>query len=816
MTIPNLNMKRILLFKILILLNIPVSGIFSQEKNDTAKTDFILKDTTKTSEKNSSLVPVKDTEIISVKDSATTSETEFKPNIKPELNIPKLNAADVTIDGNISESVWNKAAIANNFTEIGPGDNVKPEVDTEVKIFYDDENIYFAFTCYEPDMSGVRASISDRDKMYGDDWVGPFINTYGDLKQGFESYVNPNGIQGDLLWTTNNEDSNFDMIFYSEAKKYSDKWTAEMKIPFKSLRFPDKDKQVWRIHIIRNRPRGSRQEIYWASVSRDDPNFMGQSGYLKGIENVKRGTDIQILPYILGNQISGLEDSYDPDSKYTHNGLDGEIGLSAKYGISSTLTLDATVNPDFSQVEADAPQININSPFALFYPEKRPFFLEGKDNFSTPINVSYTRSINNPITAVKLTGKANKLNLGFISAYDEDTPFIVPLTFRSFFLSSNKNSVSNIFRAKYDLGGEDYLGAIFSDREESPDSSEAFNFTGYNRNIGVDGKFSFANNYYLTFQVVQNYTKEINDTNFYYNTLRGYRFDNDKYTALYDGESYSGTNAIVSFNRNARGWSFYTEYFYQPSTIRRDNGYISRNNFQYLFMQQEYNFYPHNSFVRRINPELNFELQYDINGKLMGQFFEMNLINDWTNGLWTSVGYSFINNELYDDVFHNDVNRWHVNLEANNLSKMLTGGIYYEGGYYVVKFEYPSYVGFGHNVSLYTTFKPFDQLRNDLEINYSELAKNRGGEFLYAGYVLSDKISYQFNKNFFLRVLVQYDMFSRVFNIDPLLSYKWNPYTILFVGASQNVSQLTNEAGFSSYVDTDRQLFMKFQYLWSM
>ena len=791
-------MFKSLLLKVLIIFFISFANLLSQEESDST-----------------TIVAIQDSTAALTKDS-TTADTQFKPNVKPELNIPKLNPGKIKIDGIINESVWENAAIANNFTEIGPGDNVKPEVETDVRIFYDDENIYFAYTCYEPDMSSVRASMSDRDRMYGDDWVGPFINTYGDLKQGFEVYTNPKGIQGDLLWTTNNEDSNFDMIYESEAKMYSDKWTAEIKIPFKSLRFPDKSEQVWRIHLLRNRPRGERQEIYWASVSRDDPSFMGQSGFLKGIKNVKRGTDIQILPYVLGNQISGLEDSYDPDSKYNHNGIDGEIGLSAKYGISSTLTLDATVNPDFSQVEADAPQININSPFALFYPEKRPFFLEGKDNFSTPINISYTRSINNPIAAVKLSGKADKLHLGFMSAYDEDTPFIVPLTFRSFFLSSNKNSVSNILRMKYDVGDENHLGVIISDRRESSDSSEAFNFSGYNRNLGIDGRFKFASNYYLTFQVVQNYTKEINDTNFYYNTLEGYRFDNDKYTALYDGESYSGTNAFISFNRNARGWSFYTEYFYQPSTVRRDNGFIQRNDFQYLFMQQEYNFYPENSFVRRIDPELNFELQYDINGKLMSQFFEVNVVNDWSNGLWSSIGYSIVNNELYNNVFHKGVNRWHLNLEANNLSKVITGGMYYEGGNYVVRFENPSYVGFGHNFELYSTFKPFDQLRNDLNFSYSELAKERGGELLYSGYVLSDKISYQFNKNFFLRVLVQYDLFDRVFNVDPLLSYKWNPYTILFLGASQNISELTNDQGFSSYVETDRQFFLKFQYLWSL
>ncbi|MBK7253957.1 MAG: carbohydrate binding family 9 domain-containing protein [Ignavibacteria bacterium] len=745
-----------------------------------------------------------------------TAGVSFKPNILPGLNVPKLNAGNMNIDGVLNEDVWSNAVTAENFTEISPGDNVKPEVETKVKIFYDDDYIYFGYTCYEKDMESVRASLSDRDRMYGDDWVGPFIDTYSDLKQGFEMYVNPKGIQGDLLWTSNSEDSNYDIIYDSEAKMYKDKWTAEMRIPFKSLRFPDRKEQKWRIHLLRNRPRGARQEIYWASVSRDNPNFMGQSGTLNGIKDVKRGRDIQILPYILGTQNSTLEDFSDPNSKFTHGKLEGEIGLSAKYGLSSTLTLDATYNPDFSQVEADAPQININSPFALFYPEKRPFFLEGIDHFATPINVSYTRSINNPLFAAKLSGKINKLDIGFISAYDENTPYIIPLTERSFFLSSNKNSISNILRMKYDMGGENYLGFIFSDREQSADSSKAFGFTGFNRNYGFDGKFNFASNYYLTFQVLQNNTKEINDTNFKYNSLKNFRFDDNKYTALLDGESYSGSNVYLSFNRNARNWSFYSEYFFQAPTVRRDNGFIQRNNFHQLFMQQEYNFYPEGKVLRRVNPELNMEIRYDAKGKLKEQFVELNLVTDWTNGIYSSAGYLPVNNEDYGGIFHKNINRWHFNMEANNLSKFITGGFYYEGGKFIVRFEDPTYVGFGHNLDIWATIKPFDRLRNDINYSYSELSKSAGGEKLFAGYVVSDKISYQFNKNFFLRVLLQYDLFSRNFTVDPLLSYKWNPYTILFLGSSHDISEISDNNGFGKYTETDRYFYLKFQYLWSL
>ncbi|MEO8665096.1 MAG: DUF5916 domain-containing protein [Ignavibacteria bacterium] len=772
-------MHKKLLLRIIILLFLPAFNIFSQEEADSSK-------------------------------------STFTPNIRPELNVPKLKPGKMTIDGQLDEAVWNEAGLANNFTEIGPGDNIKPEVETEVRIFYDDENIYFGYTCYENDMSSIRSSMSDRDRMYSDDWVGPFINTYGDLKSAFEAYVNPKGIQGDLFWTTDTEDENFDFIYESEAKIYSDKWTAEIKIPFKSLRFPDKKEQVWRIHLLRNRPRGERQRIYWASVSRDDPSFLGQSGFLKGIKDIKRGKDIQFLPYVLGTHNTTLEDLSSPDSKFKAGNLKGELGFSTKYGLSSTLTLDGTYNPDFSQVEADAPQININSPFALFYPEKRPFFLEGVDNFATPINVSYTRSINNPIFALKLTGKIKKLNVGLISAYDEDTPFILPLTERSFFLSSNKNSLSNILSLKYDLGGESFLGAIISDREESADSSRAFGFSGFNRNFGLDGKFNFSSYYYLTFQVLQNNTKEINDTNFNYNSLKDYRFDNNKYTALYDGESFSGTNVFASFNRSARGWSFINEYFYQPPTVRRDNGFIERNNFHNLFVMHEYNFYPETKIFRRIDPEVHTNFRYDTDGRIKEQYVDLNLVTDWANGIYSSAGYYVLNNENYGGIFHKNVNRWHFDVEASNLSKFITGGFYYEFGKYIVRFQSPAYVGFGHSLDVWATFKPFDRLRDDLSYSYSELSKTRGGEKLYAGYVVSNKISYQFNKNFFLRVLLQYDLFNHVFSIDPLMSYKWNPYTILFLGASSDVNELTNSTGISHYYETDRQIFLKFQYLWAL
>jgi len=233
-------------------------------------------------------------------------------------------------------------------------------------------------------------------------------------------------------------------------------------------------------------------------------------------------------------------------------------------------------------------------------------------------------------------------------------------------------------------------------------------------------------------------------------------------------------------------------------------------------MMQEYNFYPDSKTFLRIDPEIYFNLKYDTEGRITEQFAEINTVIELKNGLLFYAGYLPVNNEKYNGTFHKNVNRWHFGLEANNLSKALTGGFSSNWGKYIVRFVNPSYVGFGYNFDVYATIKPFDRLRNDLNYSYSELSKSAGGEKIFAGYVLSNKISYQFNRNFFLRVLLQYDLFNRNFSIDPLLSYKWNPYTILFLGSTHDLNEIVNTTGQSRYYETDRQIFLKFQYLWGL
>ena len=744
-----------------------------------------------------------------------STNTVFKPNTDLNITISRFNNSEIKIDGVLDEPVWQDATRVGNFSETHPGDMVEPKVQTEALMFFDDNNIYFAFICYDNDMSKLRATFADRDKVFNDDFAGLFLNTYSDNKQAYEILTNAYGIQGDLMWTPDGEDASYDAVWESDAKVYDDRWTCEFAIPFKSIRFPNKDVQEWNIHLFRVRPRESREQHFWVPISQDDPSLFTKSAKLKGMKNIKGGNNFEVLPYVLGSRDYYLADDEDPNSDFLSDPFKCELGLSLKYGITSNLTADVTVNPDFSQVESDASVIDVNTSFALFYPEKRPFFLEGRSIFNTPINVVYTRAINDPLFAAKLTGKIGNFDIGYMLAYDEQTPFIVPMEENSTFLSSDKKSLSNIVRIKHSLEDDSYIGFTYTDREVKDTSKNFFKTDGYNRVYGFDGRYRFLDNYSISFQLMGFSSREVSDTTLYSGEESDYEtFDNGKYTAAFDGESFTGFGGIVTLRRSAKHWSFTAEYFNQSPVARRDNGFITSNNFRDFFIYNEYTFYTDNNIFKRIEPEFAFFLRHNYDGKLREVFMEPKIYIEFNNQIHLSASYALINNEQYGGVYHRNVNRGWININSNTLS-FLRGGFFLGAGKYIARFEDPSFVGYGFDFELWSTFKPIDKLILENTYVYAELSKSSfGGEKLYAGYLLRNKTTYQFSKNLFARLILEYNSFSNQFNIDPLISYKLNPFSISYIGSTHQVSELEDGPGHNRLVETERQIFVKFQYLW--
>lgn len=736
----------------------------------------------------------------------------FKPNSDLNVSIPRINSSNIDIDGYLNEPAWMKARKLDNFSEAEPGDNTKPSVNTEAFLFYDNENIYVGFKCYETDIKSIRKTFTIRDQIFSDDWVGFFFDAYNEKKQAYELIVNPYGIQADLMWNApGNEDETFDLIWYSDAKVHDNMWTVEIVIPFKSIRFPNKVEQIWNFHLIRNHPRKDREQISWAAISRDDPTLFTRAAKMTGITNIKGGKNLEILPYALGSQRGYISDYGNADSEFNNEKVKGQFGLNVKYGITSNLTSDLTINPDFSQVESDAAQVDVNNTFALFYPEKRPFFIEGNDIFKSPMDVVYTRSINNPLFAFKLTGKIGRTDVGYTVAYDQNSPFILPFQEYSDFISSGRKSTSNILRLKQAIGSNDsYVGLVFTDREVNKDTKGTFDVDGYNRVFGFDGNFRFMENYSITFQSLRLFTREINYPD-YYNPNK---FDEDKFTAALDGEYFAGNSNYLSFDRSARHWNFSVGYNDASPVSRQDDGFNSNNDYRRIQTSQAYMFYTDGKVISRVQPSVFGYLKYDYNGRIKEQFANANIWFRLPFQINTNIGFFLVNNEWFGGVFHEGVRRINMNVNFQTFN-WLTGGFYAQTGRAIVREQNP-YVGYVNNFELWGTIKPIDRITLDNSYIYYELLKAFGGEKIYAGYIFRNKTNIQITKSLSARLIFQYDTFSGNFNFSPLLSYKINPFTIFYVGSTYDYNELLTQSNITKQVLTDRQYFLKLQYLWRM
>ena len=745
----------------------------------------------------------------SQKESDTVS---FIPNSDLSVSPVRVQGNDISIDGKLNEPEWKKAVKLSNFSQVEPGENVRPSVETDAYMFYNESGLYVAFICHEQEIKNLRKTFTERDEAYNDDWVGVFIDTYFEGKQAYELIVNPYGIQADLMWTApGDEDENYDIIWNSAAEIYKDRWIVEIEIPFKSIRFPDRSEQSWNFHLFRNRPREVREQISWAPISRDAPSLYTNPGKLRGLKGIRGGKNVEVLPYVLGSQNGYKSDYGNADSEFINEKVKGEAGVNVKYGITSNLTADATVNPDFSQIESDAAQIDVNNTFALFYPEKRPFFIEGSNIFLSPMRNIYTRSINNPLFAAKLSGKVGKFDIGFISAYDQKSPFIIPFTEYSDYLATDRKSISNILRLKYSIFDDDsYLGFIFTDREVNKETNNFVDIDGYNRVAGFDGVLRFWEQYLFTFQWSRFFSREIN----YPEYKNSSKFNNEKYTAALDGEYFAGNGTVVKLNRSARHWNFEISYDDISPLGRRDNGFISNNDIRRLETWQGYYLYPEGKFVDRIEPSAYGMLRHTYNGIIMEQFAQATLWMRFINQISASASFYFVNNENFSGKFLEGVRRFTLNLNANSFD-WLTGGFFVAVGKAIVRDLENPRVGHLNDIEIWGMVKPIDRITLDNSWVYYELSEYYGGPKIYAGYIFRNKSNVQITQNLSARIIFQFDSFDKNFYVDPLISFKLNPFTTFYIGSSSGFSDLeTSEPGKSRYVLSQKQYYLKLQYLW--
>lgn len=404
-----------------------------------------------------------------------------------EVATPAVERAGISIDGRLDEAVWTQSALLTSFTQFEPVEGAASSQRTEVQVIVDADAIYFSIKAFDDDPSGIRATLSERDSYTrSDDYVRLILDTFNDQRRAYVFTVNPLGVQHDGVWNEGGAssghragfgdpiDDNPDFLWESDAHITEWGYQVEVKIPFKSLRFAAKVEQSWGLQVERNIQRNGYKSS-WAPVTKNTANRLSQSGRLNGLMNLDMGLFVELNPVLTSRRI-GL---YDDDvGVFARDDLSGDFGLNATYGVTSNLTLDATYNPDFSQVEADAGQISVNERFALFFPEKRPFFLEGTEIFGMAKQLIYTRSVANPITGAKLTGKVGSLNVGYLGAVDQS------------FDEGDPNTLVNLLRVRKDVGGSSTIGAVYTDRSTSS--------ADYNRVAGADARLQVAGRYTLT------------------------------------------------------------------------------------------------------------------------------------------------------------------------------------------------------------------------------------------------------------------------------------------------------------------------------
>ena len=715
-------------------------------------------------------------------------------NNKPVMNTVKIDKP-IELTGKLDNPAWQLAQPVEINFEVNPGDNTPATQKTYVRSLYDDKYLYFGFQCLDTNPEQIRANITERDNMFQDDYVIVCIDTYGDFQRYYELAVNPYGIKGDLMATGGgNEDGSFDMMWEASASRNETGWTAVMAIPFSSLNFSSADEQNWTLGIIRTIPRASRTQISWTRLDRNIPGLITQAGILKGLKNIKSGGGIELLPYVMGQKSGFLNDFNNPATGMKYDPIMGRFGGGIKYSPSPNFTLDAVVNPDFSQIESDADQISVNTTFALQYEEKRPFFLTGRELLQTPMY--YSRSINDPLYAGRITGKTGKLTYLYMGAYDRNTVFVIPGEESSSTIPTTMKSFVNISRARYDFGDEDYIGGMIFTRNMEE---------GNNYLFGFDWNKKFWTNWYFTGEMFLSQTKEMNNTDLYGSQRK---FGSTGYTAGFNGESYSGTGIHLSLGHNQRSYGFGITYNDFSPTYQTYNGAFTQTGLKQLYMEHAYTLYPENSFIDRAQLSISSNVGFNYDGARKELVIQPSLFLMLKGQTQINAVYLLVNDEKFFSRDLKGVHRAIININSRPLREL---SIYLNAqvGDFIYRTSNPV-VGSGHNLSATLEIKPTSQFNLSLSYTRANLHSKETGENFYDGNIYRGVAIYQFSPEMLFRTILQYNSFDKSFQLYPLFSYKLNAFTTFFIGATSNYFNYEGEFGFRN---TDQQYFVKLQYL---
>lgn len=707
--------------------------------------------------------------------SATPGSVLATDTVKPV----KLSSPPV-IDGILNEDAWNNSEGISGFRSFIPDFGKELPFNTIVWLAYDEENIYFAFKCYDNEPDKIKASVDSRDKIRQDDWVCVNLDSYNDQQTLYCIYANANGIQMDTRFAAGNEDLGVDLVWYSAGQITEYGYTVEIRLPLKSIRFSNKEPVMMSAFFERYVSRTSTHVSFPELDPAKGYAFFGQMQPMQ-FDGVKHYTLLEILPSVTysyrGEQVSG---------KMTTTENKPDAGLTVKYGITSQITLDATINPDFSQVEADAGQVDANLRYQLFFPEKRPFFQEGNENFkigstgSSPIDpvgsLVHTRNIVNPIAGAKLSGRIGSKNyISLLYAADR-----IPETENDLYGSYSHFPV---LRYKRSLSNDSYLGVLAT----SVLNSGSKNYVG-----GADGNIRLNKSTMLEFHSLLSTNRDdIDETN-----VAGHALG---VNILSDQRNITTAIAIKEISENF---------------ISR-TGYIDRTGVTILTGSLTPKFYPESDIFRRFDFGI-------FTGQLRDNIYDLWETNNslsvtsWIGGtLRTRIQYNYSTEIYQGEKFNTSGLQLTMTGTAGTrfdgtLSYRRRNAIYYPG----------SLQGYGNVLVGEIRYLPLEKLHTQLSVTFQDLFDDSGREKIFDYLLLRGRITWQLNRYLFLRSIVEYNDYRESVSTDFLASFTYIPGTVFHIGYGF-LSEYREWNGLE-YTESERLnemkrgFFVKFSYLFRL
>lgn len=721
----------------------------------------------------------------------------FSQSIKDLTERPVLNAVKIsekiTLDGIFDEKVWSNVEVASNFTGAGIFEGKPSDYVTEAKVAYDENNLYLAITAYV-DREDLRLSVTRRDNVDGrDDRVFIQIDAFDDESLIYGIGVSASNAQIDgragFGW-----DQSLDLIYDTEVKVFEDRYQAEFSIPFSSLRYSISEKQDWRITFGRGYTLDDEITRYvWWSPKVDGIECQTcQLGYLKNIypPKQKRGK-----PSFIPSVVAGNTDNF---SSNESNKFD-EASMFIKYPISSVDLFEVAINPDFSQIESDDVRNDFNTVNALYFPERRPFFSEGSELFKLQsdrgfINLFYSRTINDPSLIAKYTGKIGKTSYGVISARDESSLLLLPFEETSTVVKAGE-ATNNIFRVKQMLKNGGSIGAMVSSRD--------FDNGGDMLTSGIDFHYHPGYNIHLTVHGAMSVHNESDDREYNPENVDG-TFDSGNHTKAFDGEKINGSAlglAIIQWTKtDSRG---FVARFRSPG-FRTSNGFEQNNNTKWIKINRGKSIF-HDNHPRLLKSDYNIELIHKENYGGLVKRHQIEIEGDYE----FNNGYKFYwdvetNNENFKGVEFKGDNEIRFGFSANlNAQMNMSSGITH-GGRIIRYLDIPEigtensfYIRYGYDIT--------NQTGLNFSFSYEDVSD------YYYGYIFKSSVNHAFTSRLSLRTKLQYSGFSKNWFIEPMVTYQPSAYSALYVGVNDLLE--TEDGIFSNLRETERQLFIKFQYL---